>query len=358
MKGTSHEDGAGGGAHGCLPQGIHEISDVSASVGKIAQHAARIPRAIAGRSRRASQNALVGQIEQGRQHRLPFLVAQNTDDGQHGLWQFELSEGIGECGYAGNVVRDVEYPALIVERSDLEAARPFHGGHASLQRRGGRSFSHDGRGNLYGESGVCCLMIADQRSFILLAIQLKSSAAEIKGNSSRLLDPYEPAVCTFGKDTEIPRRFLCGKQRHTWLDDARFLASDFLDCVPQILSVIHRNVGDHRYLGYDDIGRIETATETNFDDAPLDICAGEGKESDGGRRFEKGGFEPLYVWPELMCGGQQMFFTDRLAVDLNPFAKGAEMGRSVETDSFAIGLQNCGERRRDGAFAIRATDVN
>ena len=55
----------------------------------------------------------------------------------------------------------------------------------------------------------------------------------------------------------------------------------------RVLGVIERDVGDHRNVGIDDVGRIPAAEHSNFDHGNVNWSVGKTTQRSGGENFKK-----------------------------------------------------------------------
>ena len=122
--------------------------------------------------------------------------------------------------------------------------------------------------------------------------------------------------------------------------------------------MVQTDIGDDAEQGGDDVGRVEAAAHTHFDDGDVDLLVAEVVEGQSDSHLEEG--EPL-VFKELL-----VFFDEadhfvlgyHFAADADALAEVDEVGRGVETHFVAGLLQDGGEEVRHGAFAVGAGDVD
>ena len=147
------------------------------------------------------------------------------------------------------------------------------------------------------------------------------------------------------------------RQGHARLDDAGLLARDLHEGVAEVLLVIQRHIGDRAHLGSHDVGGVEPPAETDLDARCVDLLLGEHHQGE-----KCGGLEERHPEP----GGQrakpprdldQSLGGHRLAIDHDPFAKGAEVRRGVESRALASVPQDRGPGRRDRALPVGPSDV-
>ncbi|OQA05730.1 MAG: hypothetical protein BWY65_02352 [Firmicutes bacterium ADurb.Bin373] len=85
------------------------------------------------------------------------------------------------------------------------------------------------------------------------------------------------------------------------------------------------------------------------------------EESDGGQNFEK----RRGIVHHFMNGGGNLAdmpdhggFADHRAVDANPLPQVQDVGRGVEADFVAVGMEHGGQHGAGGTLALGAGDVN
>src|SRR5574337_372682 len=73
------------------------------------------------------------------------------------------------------------------------------------------------------------------------------------------------------------------------LDDPRLLDGDRSQRLSQIRLMLQGDIGDHRYLGVENVCRIEPASHPYFYHRVVHLTANEVEEGEGGRDLEEGG---------------------------------------------------------------------
>jgi len=141
------------------------------------------------------------------------------------------------------------------------------------------------------------------------------------------------------------------------LDDGGLFGGDFLERVTELRHVIVGDARDDCEFGRrDDVGGVETSSESRFQDSELDACLAEGEEGDQGHRFEERQVRRLVEDAVDPIG--EALVRDRLAGDANALRAADEMRGCVEADLLACRLPHRREERRHRAFAVRAGDVH
>jgi len=144
------------------------------------------------------------------------------------------------------------------------------------------------------------------------------------------------------------------------LDDACFFRGDGGDGVSEPLRVVECDRGDDRDIRRDGGGGIEPATHAGFKNdefAPLLAKVAHGY---GEGEFEKCGVvfpvgNEFFDLGEVAGGG---FFRDFLAVNLNAFGVGNEVGRGEETSATATSASQRIDDGAGGAFTIGARNMD
>ncbi len=72
-------------------------------------------------------------------------------------------------------------------------------------------------------------------------------------------------------------------------EDAGLFAGDLGEGIAQPLLMIEIDVGDDGEEGFDDVGGVEAAAESDLEDGEVDVAAGEVVEGHGGHGFEEAG---------------------------------------------------------------------
>ena len=74
-------------------------------------------------------------------------------------------------------------------------------------------------------------------------------------------------------------------------DDAGLFGSDRGQGIAQQVHMVVADIGDDREIGGDDIGAVEAAAETDFNDGDIDVVSRKIVEGHGDRHFEEGGID-------------------------------------------------------------------
>src|ERR1017187_6796949 len=80
-----------------------------------------------------------------------------------------------------------------------------------------------------------------------------------------------------------------GYQRAACAQDSRLFAGDLGNRVAQVFLVVERDVGQDGEQRIDDVGGVEPAAHTHFQDGDLHVALGEVEESQRGQRLEEAG---------------------------------------------------------------------
>ena len=148
------------------------------------------------------------------------------------------------------------------------------------------------------------------------------------------------------------------------LEDAGLLARDVGERDAQLVGVIHRDRHDHvERRPRDNVGGVEPAAETDFQDDGVGRMLGEGQEGGGRRDLEIGdrvagidALRMLQAIDQLPLGNRAC-----LAVGtgkLDALVEAHEMRRGVDVHALAGGLQHGFQKGCERALAVGAGDVN
>ena len=144
------------------------------------------------------------------------------------------------------------------------------------------------------------------------------------------------------------------------LYDAGLLERDVLEARTGELGVVHADVGDHRDLRVDDVGRVPSSEQADLDDDDVDGDVCEPAKGSGRHDLEVAG--PL-ADDRLEFGDRgdlfgQLVVGDRLAVALDPFVDPLEMGTGVGADREAVRSDQSRDHLDCRALAVRAGHVD
>ena len=135
---------------------------------------------------------------------------------------------------------------------------------------------------------------------------------------------------TFARDFGDPagdfRRVKLGDQRNAGAWRSPLSRRDVGQAVAEKLLMIEREVGDagdQRML--DDIGRIESAAEPDFQNAGVGGGSGECEHGGGGRDLEEARLDALAGIEHLGKQSGQWFVVDQLSGDADPFVEADEV---------------------------------
>ena len=119
--------------------------------------------------------------------------------------------------------------------------------------------------------------------------------------------------------------------------------------------MIKGDVGEDDNPRVEDIGRIESATETRLDNRDIDPGAGELGERGRGQRFELRRADPLRGGAHASDRGVEAGI---LASHLDPLAPTGDVRRRVRADEHALAVEERSRAARCGRLAVRSHDVD
>ncbi len=108
--------------------------------------------------------------------------------------------------------------------------------------------------------------------------------------------------------------------------------------------MIHGDICHNRNKGGDNIGGIQAATKSSFQNNKIKVFFGKPEKSDGSGKFKVGYF--LFTKDIANCGGNpgKAFFTDKCLTNAKPFTHRTEMGGSIEANP----ISSPGKKRQQG----------
>ena len=122
-----------------------------------------------------------------------------------------------------------------------------------------------------------------------------------------------------------------------------------------MVEVDARDDGD----GRDANGRgVEPAAEPDFENRDVHRLVGEVVERERGRRLEHRGVETRHQRAERLHAVDHGVLDDRLAVHADALTERDEVGRGVEPDAVAGGLEDRRQHRGHRTLAVRAADLD
>src|SRR5581483_2619038 len=135
----------------------------------------------------------------------------------------------------------------------------------------------------------------------------------------------------------------CGLLRQGYNDAARtddpsFLKCDLGDRIAQEFLMVERDVSNDADQRLDDVGCVEAAAHSDFEDCNVDALGREVAESDGGHHLEETGMPGQgAVAYQLLCGAidvavepREIVVGDFIAVDADSFIDADEVWRGVQ----------------------------
>ena len=141
-------------------------------------------------------------------------------------------------------------------------------------------------------------------------------------------------------------------------NDGGLLRGDLLDGVAEVGLMVEVDAADDFHGGTAHGGRVEPPTHADLEHRHLDALAGEVIEGERGQRLEHGRVEAGDQGTERLDPVGEISLGNRAAVDANALADIEEVGRGVEPDPAAGGLDGCRKHGAYGALAVGAGDLD
>ena len=132
------------------------------------------------------------------------------------------------------------------------------------------------------------------------------------------------------------------------------------DCVPENALVIQSDGGDHAHLGVDDVGGVQTTSQTDFDNRDIHVLLAEVVErhaSDALKEGERGG-ESLLDLVDLLQVANHLLLGNHFPVDGDSLTETGNVRRHVHTRFVTRRFQRLGNLEHDGALSIGARDMD
>lgn len=172
-------------------------------------------------------------------------------------------------------------------------------------------------------------------------------------------------ACASEDDFARFRMLLGEDDGNSWLQDTGLFGCDFTKRVTQKILVVEIDAGDDGNDRVKNVGGIEAATETDFEDAEFDALTSERFECHGRDAFEIGGvraeFSRSEEFLDQAVDARECFRKETIAnlfaIDANALVDSFEMGGSVEAGSKTGAAKNGFEEGRRRPFAVGASDV-
>ena len=130
------------------------------------------------------------------------------------------------------------------------------------------------------------------------------------------------------------------------LHDACFLAGYFRQCIPQILRMIHADIGNDGEERRKHIGAVESSSKTYFDHGNVHFLRCKIRECHSGEGLEERRLQFVEKRAVLFYKPRHFFFCDRSAVDTDAFCERDQMGAGVEAYFISGGLEGSGNQMR------------
>ena len=144
-------------------------------------------------------------------------------------------------------------------------------------------------------------------------------------------------------------------------EDPGLFAGDGFDGVAQEVLVIQADLGNQRHgngFWWQDVGRVQTPTQTGLQQHEVGRRLGEGEEGRGRRQLKEGSGHIAVGFLHARQHIEQSLVGNDLTVQLNPLGKAHEVRAGVDVDRLASGLQHGLEKSQRRALAVGACDVN
>lgn len=147
-------------------------------------------------------------------------------------------------------------------------------------------------------------------------------------------------------------------------DDARFFSRDLFMGIPEDMLVIETDADDRGDAGVADIGAIESAAKTDFQDHRVAALSLKVEQCHGGGQLKKRSF-PLWPGSEFVRDGadaidqrDEIGFNAQFAIDAKAFLESIEVWGGIEPCSESAGGQHGGDHRCGRPFSLRAGEMD
>ena len=122
-------------------------------------------------------------------------------------------------------------------------------------------------------------------------------------------------------------------------DDSSLLASNFGDRVAQKFLMVKCDVGNHAHQRFDDVGRVQPAAHTHFQNRDIHPSPRKVLECQRGQHLKKAGMPGQFPFADEPLGGSvdyvvkqgEIIVADSFAVDANALVDPDQMRRGVES---------------------------
>ena len=145
---------------------------------------------------------------------------------------------------------------------------------------------------------------------------------------------------------------------HAAFDDAGLLACDLGQRVAEELFMVDGNRRNHRNLGRDDIGGVQTPAKADLQQGVIRRGARKRQQPRHGGDLEIGDALVAIGAVALIKHLRQVILGDQIARQTDAFVKAGQMRRGIGVDGFAPALKPGADHRLGGAFAIGARDMD
>ena len=118
--------------------------------------------------------------------------------------------------------------------------------------------------------------------------------------------------------------------------------------------MVETDVGDDRQHRPDDVGRVEPAAQSGFDDGEIDVFFGKIIEGHGRGHLEEGGMEPVEQRHAAFHERNDALLWNHFTVDADAFPEILDVRGGEQTCLVACALEQGGRHVRHGTFAVGA----
>ena len=122
--------------------------------------------------------------------------------------------------------------------------------------------------------------------------------------------------------------------------------------------MVEADVGDDGKNRGDDVGAVESAAQSHFDDRVIHLLLCEIFQCHGCGEFEEGWMKRLEEGTVLFYEVNDILLRNAFSVHSDTFSEIYQMGRSVESHLVTLALENGSKGMGAGAFAVGSGYVN
>ncbi len=146
--------------------------------------------------------------------------------------------------------------------------------------------------------------------------------------------------------------------RDARFDDSRFFGGDLGQCVAQILHVVVSDVGDDAEVGGDDVGAVEPASKTHFNDCHVGCLLGKVEEGHFHGQLEERGLQGFKTALVLFHEIHDELPAYHFPVYAYPFAEIDQVRGGIQARFIAGLLQDGSQEVRRGSLAVGSSHVD